>query len=523
MWIEINTETLEYKQDDLSLVAQSDGRCLLASATLIGKIEKVEDLASQEYGQAIEINRADRTVKFGRDYLGHFPLQYALTAKALIISDEADRIANWLKDYGTGLTVSKEAVALYMMLGYIPQGMTIFNEIVAAENAAYYLWQGGVVKKVSTFKPVEIDPSTNLIELKDHIRSKLTEYVEGFSAIDVWCSGGLDSSIIAYEAKETGKPVLLKTISYTDQATQWCYEAEQIARKENLYIRETEEPFELGELSFVKLIGDYFNLPVDAPALRAEHFWGQSLQMAIHQPNPIIDICVPVKYALSANTNRIALTGEGGDPIFSGTKNNFVSFMRQRKPDMAMGWIYALSHLRCGLHFNKLFKNDGELQGYITDYLQGLIDRYPGSLVRKLLYMNTFVKQGSLIFLESYYGAKQHGVQVRHPLTSLPVYETGFKLPEELKYVYPKGKIALNRAYRDDLPMDTIEREKSGTIVPLTYFLSKQPPPNVESLYGTGLFDNDYLNKIIEDEIDEDNMLIKYALGMLSNFLACHG
>lgn len=149
-----------------------------------------------------------------------------------------------------------------------------------------------------------------------------------------------------------------------------------------------------------------------------------------------------VKYALSANTNTIALTGEGGDPIFSGTKNNFVSFMRAWRPEMAMGWIYALSHLRYGLHFNNLFKNDSELQDYMTAYLQGLIDRYPGSLVRKLLYMNTFIKQGSLIFLESYYGAKQYGIQIRHPLASLPVYETSFKLPEELKYVYPNGKIA---------------------------------------------------------------------------------
>lgn len=71
--------------------------------------------------------------------------------------------------------------------------------------------------------------------------------------------------------------------------------------------------------------------------------------------------------------------------------------------------------------------------------------------------------------------------------------------------------------------MNTIEREKSGTIVPLAYFLTKQNRPDIDQLYDIGIFDNDYLNKVVEEEINEDNMLHKHALAMLSSFLTCHG
>ena len=77
-------------------------------------LKKIEDLRRAEYGQAIHVDTNNRTIKFGRDYLGQCPLLYALTSEYLFVSDHVGEIRRSLKQAGERISVSEEAIALYL-------------------------------------------------------------------------------------------------------------------------------------------------------------------------------------------------------------------------------------------------------------------------------------------------------------------------------------------------------------------------------------------------------------------------
>jgi asparagine synthase (glutamine-hydrolysing) len=70
-----------------------------------------------------------------------------------------------------------------------------------------------------------------------------------------------------------------------------------------------------------------------------------------------------------------------------------------------------------------------------------------------------------------------HSLELRSPLLDTRVVELGLALPDHLKRRGREGKIALRRAFADDLPASVAHRGKSGFGVPLsTWFRGELRP-----------------------------------------------
>lgn len=463
-------------------------------------IDSVDELRDAEYAQAVELDPLRRTIRFGRDYLGHFPLLYACTAKTLCLSDDLGWILGVLKSEGVRLALSEEAIALYLAMGYVPAGMTIYREVVACEAHSLYRWRRGRVEKTSTFVPVEADAGCGLPELRSAIEADVARWAAGAPEIDVWCSGGLDSSIMACVFNADGRQAELLTIGYG---------------------RDIHETLGDGERSFAYSVADHCGARIREVELSARAFERSHERFAATHPIPVIDSCVPPKYALADASRGFVITGEGSDPLFGGPKNNTMIFAQSKGPAVNLGWHYAMSHARAFPLLGRLLRRGSALSQYVVDEMNGLLGRYPGELIRRLFYINTHVKAASLIFGESYYALRRRAGAVRHPYAGLAVYRAAFALEDRLKYSYPRDKLALHELYAGRLPRRIVERKKSGTVLPLRVYLRTFDPRKFDfaPLRESGLFAEVWLEHLVETRETQEDIRPLYGLLTLSEWL----
>jgi len=500
MWLEVDKNTFSVNQQGFELRA---GDTQFYTSEGAPSLSSIRDLAHLEYIQAVEINVRDRKVSFGRDYLGFYPLLYGETDSALFISDELSEVVEWLHRQGVSITVSPESVALYFTMGYVPQGCTLLNEVMACENASIYHLEGGKVRCEDIFRPIEVDSQVTVDEVGRQIEAAVDHIAAGFNSFDIWCSGGLDSSIMASSFSRRKLDARLLTMSYDPEVAQMYGE---------------------GELPYAYDVQNYTSLPLDKMVYTKELYATTYTQMVKGHICPVIDMVVPPKYALASASKRTVITGEGGDPIFSGVKNNKVLYMQQNMPDMRLGEIYAIAHNRIYNDLPFLLKDGQELKQFVIQKMDSYLEKYPGDLMRKMFYINTMEKQGGMIFPKNYYAAKRYGKISRHPLTALDVYEIAFKLRDDKKYAFPAGKLSLIEYYRDQLPDSIINRKKSGTRLPLAAYFGHvlKQYNQIDELINLGIFDEQRLTQFVnkpQNEMSGSDLLLLYSLITLNYWL----
>lgn len=502
MRVEVDLERFAVRQALGCKLHRVRARTLYLSHSLAA-IDSVDALSKAEYGQAVEVDFARRVVRFGRDYLGHFPLLYACTAKTLCISDDLAWILGALKSQGARLTISDEAVALFLAMGYVPAGLSLFKEVVACEAHTLYRWRRGKLEKTSTFVPVDVDAACGLPELKAAIETEVARWSAAAPQIDVWCSGGIDSSIMACLFNSEGRQAELLTLGYG---------------------KDIHETLGDGERSYAYAVADHCGARIREVELSAAAFERAHERFVATHATPVIDSCVPPKYALADGSRGLVITGEGSDPLFGGPKNNTMIFAQSKGPKVDLGWHYAMSHARAFPLLGKLLRRGSELSHYVVEQMNAMLGRYPGELIRRLFYVNTHVKAASLIFGESYYASRHAAATVRHPYAGLGVYRTAFALEDRLKYSYPRDKLALHELYAARLPRVVAQRRKSGTVLPLRVYLGKLDPRKFDlaPLAESGVFSESWVTHLVETRDKLEDVRPLYGLVTLSEWLkAC--
>jgi len=491
MFLEIDLETFHAVQD--GFLARRLGHRTIYTSSGLGHLERIEGLAESEYGQAVELDRERRTISFGRDFLGQYPLSYACAKGRLYISDSLPRIGHALAGDGVRLTPSEEALALYFSMGYVPHGLSSYREIVNCRAAGFYTWSAGSVRFTRQFEPVEIDEKASVNDLGEAIEREISSLAAQAPAIDVWCSGGLDSSIMAVRFNSDGRRADLLTLAYG---------------------REIHERFGDGERRFAGDVARACGARLRDVELTCRKFEEMHETFVRSHNGPVIDTPLPPKYALAEASRSLAVTGEGGDNFFGGVKNTRMVYGHHRDPSIPLGWLYALAHERFAGSLKWIFRNGDALTEYVRSYCEGIVSSYPGPLVRKLFYLNALEKLSGLIFAESYFPGRLYGVKVRHPLAALSVYRQAFRLPDRRKFLYPENKIALKELYGAQVPQSVLKRRKAGTQLPRLHYLQSLSPDKFDfsALSETGFFSESFLADMLKPEMQPRWPLLLYGL-----------
>jgi asparagine synthetase B (glutamine-hydrolysing) len=499
VFFQIDLETFQVAQQGLS--ERRVGETVLYASKGLTHLERIEQLADSEYGQAVFVNRGRATVSFGRDFLGHYPLSYVCAKGRLYISDDLNRLYAALRGAGVALTLSEEALALYFTMGFIPHGFSAFREIVNCEASGFYTWSKGSVRRTRQFVPIEIDENAPLEPVREAIEREIARCAaQAAGECDVSCSGGLDSSIMSVRFNSDGRRARVLTLAYGQDI------------HENL--GQGERPFAAEVAAFCR--AELHDVELSAAKFEQVHATCQR-----YHNTPVIDAPVPPKYALAEASRSLVITGEGADNFFGGVKNARMTYSHHRSPTTSLGWLYAVAHDRFVTRLDKIFRRGAELTQYVRGYCENLVASYPGPLLRKLLYLNSLEKPAALIFAQSYFPSRLHGLTIRHPFGSLGVYREAFRLPDHRKFVYPANKIALIALYRGQLPPAIVNRRKSGTQLPRAHYLESFSDAKFrfEALRETGFFREKLLDLFADRSMRSRVDMLAYALVTLDIWL----
>ncbi|NOX91094.1 MAG: asparagine synthase [Gammaproteobacteria bacterium] len=497
MWLEIELDSFNVQHHGF-IEKKLFGNILYVSPGF-EHLQSARDLIRNERGIAIEININKQKITFGRDYLGQYPLLFMHTDNKLFLTDDILHIDWWSRKNDINLTLSEEALALYFSFGYIPQDMTAFNEVKSCKNITLYHCSNNSITEENVFVPIEETDNCHINDVGEYLFEEATKLANDHQRFDVWCSGGIDSSAMAYCFSHNGRSSDILTLGYDEDAL---------------------NKFGDGEIQYAKEIARHCQSPLRYAQLSSSNFIHLHKQFTSGHNGPVIDTCVIAKYALAQATLNTAITGEGGDPVFGGVKNTNVLFAHSQHPRLALGWLYAYAHRRFFNRLDDIFIHGNELADYVVEYLNKKFEFYPGDLLRKLFYLNTIEKQGGMIFPQSYYPGKRYGISIHHPLTNLSVYQSAFHLKDEKRYIYPDGKLVLTRLFRNKIPESIIKRKKSGTIIPLRNFMEKMPANyfDVTELKSSGYFNEKILGKI-DTYADNEPQLLIYGFITLNKWL----
>lgn len=345
--------------------------------------------------------------------------------------------------------------------------------------------------------------TTSVAEIRDLIKNAVSLQLEADVPIAILLSGGIDSSIIAYEAQSHSIDSLS---SYTARIAVDGFD-------ESPFAHEIANHLNLHNHSIVDIdIGKYNNLSLVANLIEMRKH-----PLGMH--NELAQYLLALKVA---SKNKVVLTGEGADEIFAGYSRLFripFDYYRGRflfktshsmKKDL-LEWVPdAESYCEKLLFFLSRYtyfpieEKLNLMRPHIRNEIEN--DRYLLELFAKYFSQSTHLSFFDCI---SYIMAKVHlpallemvdgttmaaGLEARVPFTDHHIVQAAFNLPQSMKLRWRNGvsflyaclnpvskfsekadisKFALRQAYRNDLPKAILTRPKMGFPVPLKHWASE--------------------------------------------------
>lgn len=286
----------ELKQSGYSFRTDSDTEVLLLALHKYGK--NVTSKINGMYAFAFYSKR-DQSLLLGRDSLGKKPLYFYFDSIQFSWSSSLRTLS---RKYGE--KISDIALNQYLSFGYTIDQDTIYEEIQAIKPGEMIeVSKSGLGFNLAKFlsSPFQIRPVDEKLSIRETLISAVESRIEGHENVAISLSGGLDSSIVAFVAKELGAKVTAYSAiwpnsdkaRYNEDATR----AKLFAKKIGISFQEVEmfSPSDL-EANLIEFV------------------------TALEEPNanPTGVSMMKLYKTISEDNFRLVLTGDGADEIFGG-------------------------------------------------------------------------------------------------------------------------------------------------------------------------------------------------------------
>jgi asparagine synthase (glutamine-hydrolysing) len=250
---------------------------------------------------------ANGIITLARDHVGIKPLFYYCDNDEIIFSSEL-KVIKSIKE--KKLTVNKDAIPYFLHLGYIPQPLTIYNNIYKFPSGAYWQIDSKKNSLPASFEnikqfwvPEEKITAETLKEevvAKEKLKSLLIDSVKhqliSDVPIGVFLSGGVDSSLIAAIAsKQTTQKLKTFSIAIDDGKFNESQYASAVAKE----LGTEHNELHIEEKKMMSLL-DRFLPAYDEPYGDPSAF-----------PTMIVS-------QFAKEQVKVALSGDGGDELFMG-------------------------------------------------------------------------------------------------------------------------------------------------------------------------------------------------------------
>ncbi|HZQ88968.1 MAG TPA: asparagine synthase (glutamine-hydrolyzing) [Gaiellaceae bacterium] len=440
---------------------------------------------------------AERRLVLARDRLGKKPLVWTRLDDGTIAF--ASEVKALLVAPGVRREPDVAALDAYLALQYVPGERTGFRGIHRVPPASLMVVDvhGARVERYWSATPhtdhLEDD------EWLERVREEVSAAVRARLASDVplgaLLSGGIDSSIVvALMASATAHPVRTFTVGFSNDRYDERAHARAVAER---YATQHEEiVLEPHAAATLPRLAEAFDEPLGDEAALA-----------------LFLICEAARSQVT-----VGLVGDGGDESFAGYERYAAAALAEHVPrPVASAGANLLRRLPAGRRERRspVFRaarfleaaavpraeRYGRLMQVFT--LQERAELWTdsakeeiGALTSAGFLLGSPPAEGTtglqLLDVETYLpgdllpksdiASMAHSLELRSPLLDRRVVELGLSLPDALKHEGRRGKVALRRAFADELPVGIADRGKTGLAVPLAEWFRGELRPLAREL-----------------------------------------
>lgn len=516
----------------------SDTEVLLKSYELWGKdcIEKFEGM----FAFAIYDFKKKELI-IARDRSGIKPLYYSYTGGKFIFSSEVDPIVNLLDK----VTLNPKSINSFLNFRYVLNNKTFLNEINELAPGKILFFKDKKIK-IKSFWNLKIKNNQSksedeiLYELNDKIKKSVKNHLISDVPVASFLSGGLDSSIITYEASNLSN------------------------YKINSFVIKLESG-DRSDSSYAKLLANKFKTNHNEIYISKKMYFDKLNQILDNSSYPSgvpNEIAINIASNIIKQKNSVILTGEGADELFGGYGRIFSSYndfklLKRNNPNQKLkNKIYKK-------YSNFKFKNRIDHFYYLYDYTKG----YSEKILNKKYsfnfkgyfnkYFDEFKNHDDQTQIQSIFykihlpcllkridlNTMSSGLEARVPFLDNEIIDYIFQVPSSLKIKkikkYSKNllidemsekfditKYILKKAYKNKLPKKIISRKKIGFPVPLYNWMNSESFRLIRdtiqngSLMSEKIINKEEINNILmtKENLKKHSMLI-WSLYSVEKFL----
>ena len=436
-------------------------------------------------------DRQENTLLLARDRYGKKPLLYYTDNDKIAFASEMKALLEW----GIPKHLDETVLHQYLQLNYIPQPQSMLKGVQWLKQGHYLQINSGGIVSYNSYYELKIqnnlyskfsypEAQKELVRLCDEsVKERMISDVP----LGAFLSGGIDSSIIvALASKYTQK---LKTFS--------------VGYKDNAFFDET---------SYAQLVADKYNTDHTVFSLSNNDFLEHIYQVLDYLDEPFADSSAIPEYILSFYTRKhvtVALSGDGGDEVFSGYNKHAAEYrVRQKsfinnlvKLGLPVWKIMPRSrNSKSGNLFRQLlrfaegaklgnkerywrwasFTTAQQAEGLLSPtVLQAINHRQEDTFKSNYLQylqsddfnevllcdMNLVLLSDMLVKVDRM--SMANSLEIRSPLLDQKVVDFAFSLPASYKIDSSMKKKILQDAFRPMLPEAIYNRPKHGFEIPL--------------------------------------------------------
>jgi len=422
-----------------------------------------------------------------RDRTGVKPLYYYFDGEKFIFSSEIKAILA----HGMPRNINKDSLAFYLMFGYT-LGESLIDGIKELDPASYMIFdlEKKTIEKGKFWTLKERKKKSNIEEIESLLKDSVKRRLIADVPVGAYLSGGIDSSLITALSRP-----------YIEE-----YHTFSVGFDEGVY----------SELEFAKLVSDHLDTIHHEITVTAEDAIKNIEKIAWHYDDPIAEGGTIPNYFISKLAKKyvtVALAGEGGDEVFGGYKwykyqpniLNYSKYVPFSIPEIGKSFtrkkIRMLNSARNGIEdlqsITQSWLSPAEIRDiYRFDYKDPkiLFKERSRSNFKSILNKMQYIDINTL--LQSYNRKADRmtmafAVEERVPFQDYRLLEASFSLPENLRINEGNEKYVLKKIGQKYLPKETIDREKRGYGVPISYWIETLLKEDMENRLDSSLLAED--------------------------------
>lgn len=455
-------------------------------------IDKIDGI----FAIAIYDERIEKIYLF-RDRAGVKPLYYLYQGKKFGFASELKAFEHAVNDFE--LKPDYTAVYDYLFYQYIPDPKSVYQSVYKLPPATMLLYDV-LEKKVLNIKRywklyvnAYVERKRKKEDISEELRYLIKRSVKNQLMADVpvgtFLSGGIDSSIVTYEASRINPQMRAFSIGFREKeydeseiAVRFCNEKDIVIRRKMLCV---------SDINRVRhMIREWYDEPFADTSAYPSYFVSDFARSEV----------------------AVVLTGDGGDELFGGYGRHARFYDVYKKADFPMMPSERLEwerrEIRRGLGIADIdyYSDYAERLGILKDYnpyenlYQYDIPELPPYTRMRYLDFNTYLPGDILTKVDRVSMAVS--LEARVPFLDRNIIEFAFSLSQEECNGANELKACLKEAYDGVIPNEVLYGKKKGFAVPTGYLWREK---KAESVYAGilkehwGMFITDENNKINQD------------------------